>query len=73
MLIAIGFIFTFIQGVHNRLFLGKVVIDLPLYDTFFVVAHFHMVMGVSPIMVLLAALYHWYPLMTGRMFNENLG
>jgi len=73
MLFAIGFIFTFTHGGLTGLFLGNVVIDLPLSDTYFVVAHFHMVMGVSPIMVLFAAVYHWYPLMTGRMFNEGLG
>lgn len=73
MLFAIGFIFTFIHGGLTGLFLGNVVIDLPLSDTYFVVAHFHMVMGVSPVMVLFAAIYHWYPLMTGRMFNETLG
>ncbi|MFT7320943.1 cytochrome c oxidase subunit I [Congregibacter sp.] len=73
MLFAIGFIFTFTHGGLTGLFLGNVVIDLPLSDTYFVVAHFHMVMGVSPIMVLFAALYHWYPLMTGRMFHEGLG
>ena len=58
MLFAIGFIFTFTHGGLSGLFLGNVVVDLPLSDTFFVVAHFHMVMGVSPIMVLFAALYH---------------
>jgi cytochrome c oxidase subunit 1 len=73
MLFAIGFIFTFTHGGLTGLFLGNVVIDLPLSDTYFVVAHFHMVMGVSPIMVLFAAVYHWYPLITGRMFNESLG
>lgn len=73
MLFAIGFIFTFTHGGLTGLFLGNVTIDLPLSDTYFVVAHFHMVMGVSPIMVLFAAIYHWYPLMTGRMFNERLG
>jgi len=73
MLFAIGFIFTFTHGGLTGLFLGNVVIDLPLSDTYFVVAHFHMVMGVSPIMVLFAAVYHWYPLITGRMFNEKLG
>ena len=73
MLFAIGFIFTFTHGGLTGLFLGNVVIDLPLSDTYFVVAHFHMVMGVSPIMVLFAAIYHWYPLLTGRMFNEALG
>jgi cytochrome c oxidase subunit 1 len=73
MLFAIGFIFTFTHGGLTGLFLGNVVVDLPLSDTYFVVAHFHMVMGVSPIMVLFAAVYHWYPLITGRMFNETLG
>ena len=73
MLFAIGFIFTFTHGGLTGLFLGNVVIDLPLSDTYFVVAHFHMVMGVSPILVLFAALYHWYPLITGRMLNVALG
>ncbi len=73
MLFAIGFIFTFTHGGLTGLFLGNVVIDLPLSDTYFVVAHFHMVMGVSPIMVLFAAIYHWFPLASGRMFNETLG
>jgi len=73
MLFAIGFIFTFTHGGLTGLFLGNVVIDLPLSDTYFVVAHFHMVMGVSPILVLFAALYHWYPLITGKMFNATLG
>jgi cytochrome c oxidase subunit 1 len=73
MLFAIGFIFTFTHGGLTGLFLGNVVIDLPLSDTYFVVAHFHMVMGVSPVMVLFAALYHWYPLITGRMFHTGLG
>jgi cytochrome c oxidase subunit 1 len=73
MLFAIGFIFTFTHGGLTGLFLGNVTIDVPLSDTYFVVAHFHMVMGVSPIMVLFAAIYHWYPLITGRMFNQTLG
>jgi cytochrome c oxidase subunit 1 len=73
MLFAIGFIFTFIHGGLTGLFLGNVVIDLPLSDTYFVVAHFHMVMGVSPILVVLGAIYYWYPKMTGRMLNETLG
>ncbi len=73
MIFAIGFIFTFTHGGLTGLFLGNVVIDLPLSDTYFVVAHFHMVMGVSPILVLFAAIYHWFPLASGRMFNERLG
>ena len=73
MLFAIGFIFTFINGGLTGLFLGNVAVDLPLSDTYFVVAHFHMVMGVSPILVVFAAVYHWYPKITGRMFDEKLG
>jgi cytochrome c oxidase subunit 1 len=73
MLFSIGFIFTFVHGGLTGLFLGNVIIDIPLADTYFVVAHFHMVMGVSPVLVLFAALYHWYPKVTGRMFNETMG
>ncbi len=73
MLFAIGFIFTFIHGGLTGIFLGNVVVDLPLSDTYFVVAHFHMVMGVSPILVVFGALYHWYPKITGRMWNDTLG
>ena len=73
MLFAIGFIFTFVHGGLTGLFLGNVTVDLPLSDTYFVVAHFHMVMGVSPILVVFGAIYHWYPKITGRMWNERLG
>ena len=72
MYFAIGFIFTFIHGGITGLFLGNVVIDLPLSDSYFVVAHFHMVMGVSPVLVVFAAIYHWYPKISGRMFNEGM-
>ncbi len=73
MLFCIGFIFTFIHGGLTGLFLGNVVVDLPLSDTYFVVGHFHMVMGVSPVLVVFASIYHWYPKITGRMFNDTLG
>ena len=73
MLFAIGFIFTFIHGGLTGLYLGNVAADIPLSDTYFVVGHFHMVMGVSPIMVIFGAIYHWYPKITGRMFNNTLG
>jgi cytochrome c oxidase subunit 1 len=73
MLFSIGFIVTFVNGGITGLFLGNVVVDVPLSDTMFVVAHFHMVMGVAPIMVVFGAIYHWYPLITGRMLNETLG
>jgi len=73
MLFAIGFIFTFTHGGLTGLFLGNVTVDLPLSDTYFVIGHFHLVMGVSPILVIFAALYHWYPKLSGKMFNERLG
>jgi cytochrome c oxidase subunit 1 len=73
MLFAIGFVFTFINGGLTGLFLGNVTVDVPLSDTYFVIAHFHMVMGVSPVLVVCGAIYHWYPKMTGRMTNETLG
>jgi len=73
MLWATGFIFTFIHGGLTGLFLGNVTVDLPLSDTYFVIGHFHMVMGVSPVMVLFAAIYHWFPKMSGKMPNRVLG
>src|ERR1700741_1919587 len=73
MLYALGFIFTFINGGLTGLFLGNVTVDVPLSATYFVVAHFHMVMGVSPILVVFGAIYHWYPKITGRMLNDTLG
>ena len=73
MLFAIAFMFSFIHGGLSGLFLGNVSVDVPLSDTFFVVGHFHMVMGVSPILVIFGAIYHWYPKITGRMWNDALG
>ncbi|MCC4118002.1 cytochrome c oxidase subunit I [Aromatoleum toluclasticum] len=73
MLFAIGFISTFVIGGLTGLFLGNVSVDIPLSDTYFVVAHFHMVMGVSPILAIFGGLYHWYPKITGRLLDERLG
>ncbi|HYZ33898.1 MAG TPA: cytochrome c oxidase subunit I [Crenalkalicoccus sp.] len=73
MLFALAFIVTFVNGGLTGLFLGNVVVDVPLSDTMFVVAHFHMVMGVAPIFVILGGIYHWYPKVTGRMLDETLG
>ena len=73
MLFSLGFIVTFLNGGLTGLFLGNVTVDVPLSDTYFVVAHFHMVMGIAPILVIFGAIYHWYPLITGRMMNETLG
>ncbi len=73
MLFAIGFIFTFIHGGLTGIFLGNVSVSVPLSDTMFVVAHFHMVMAIAPVMVVMGAIYHWYPKMTGRMLHDGLG
>jgi len=73
MLFAIAFIVTFVHGGITGLFLGNVVVDVPLSDTMFVVAHFHMVMGVAPLMVVFGGIYHWFPLVTGKMLHEGMG
>jgi cytochrome c oxidase subunit 1 len=73
MLWCIAFIVTFLNGGITGLFLGNVSVDVPLSDTMFVVAHFHMVMGVAPIFVIFAAIYHWFPLASGRMLNNAMG
>ncbi|WP_082616583.1 cbb3-type cytochrome c oxidase subunit I [Massilia sp. Root418] len=73
MLFALGFISTFVLGGVTGLFLGNVSVDIPLSNTYFVVAHFHMVMGVSPVLAVFGGIYHWYPKISGRMFNETLG
>ena len=73
MLFCLGFIVTFVNGGITGIFLGNVSIDVPLSDTYFVVAHFHMVMGIAPLMVIMGAVYHWFPLVTGRLLSEKLG
>jgi cytochrome c oxidase subunit 1 len=73
MLFALAFIVTFVNGGLTGLFLGNVVVDVPLSDTMFVVAHFHMVMGIAPIFAIFGAIYHWYPKVTGRLLGDRLG
>src|SRR5947199_596083 len=73
MLFAIAFILTFVNGGLTGLFLGNATVSVPLSDTMFVVAHFHMVMAIAPILVVFGAIYHWYPKITGRMLNDSLG
>ena len=73
MLFSIGFLITFVVGGLSGLFLGNVIVDVPLSDTYFVVAHFHMVMGVAPVLAIMAGIYHWFPLVTGRLFDDRLG
>jgi cytochrome c oxidase subunit 1 len=73
MLFALAFLMTFVLGGLTGLFLGNVSVDIPLSGTYFVVAHFHMVMGVAPLLVVFGAIYHWYPKITGRMLNDTIG
>ena len=73
MLYALAFIVTFVNGGLTGLFLGNVVVDVPLSDTMFVVAHFHMVMGIAPIFAIFGGIYHWYPKVTGRLLSDTLG
>ena len=73
LLFAVAFIFTFLAGGLTGLFLGNVIVDVPLSDTYFVVAHFHMVMGVAPVLVVFGSIYHWFPKITGRMMNDKIG
>jgi len=72
MLFALGFLFTFLNGGLSGLFLGNATVDVPLSDTYFVVGHFHMVMAVAPILVIFGAIYHWFPKISGRMYNVFL-
>jgi cytochrome c oxidase subunit I len=73
MMFAIGMVSFFISGGLTGLFLGNAALDINLHDTYFVVAHFHLVMGSASIFGMLCGVYHWYPKMFGRMMNEKLG
>ena len=73
MLFSIGLVSTFITGGLTGLILGDSALDINVHDTYFVVAHFHLVMGISALYGLFAGVYHWFPKMFGRMMNKNLG
>src|SRR5438552_142879 len=73
MLFAIGFVSLFVAGGITGLVLGQTSLDLPMHDTYFVTAHFHLVMGVASIFGMFAAMYFWFPKMFGRLMNESLG
>jgi len=73
MLFAIGFVSLFVSGGLSGPFLAQPVLDIPLHDTYFVVGHFHLIMGVAAIFGMFAATYYWFPKMFGRMMNESWG
>ena len=73
MLFAIGLVSFFISGGLTGIILGDSALDINLHDTYFVVAHFHIVMGSSAIFGMFAGVYHWFPRMFGRMMNKRLG
>ena len=73
MLYAIGFVSLFVSGGLSGPFLAQPVLDIPLHDTAFVPAHFHLIMGVAAIFGIFAATYYWFPKMFGRMMNETWG
>jgi len=73
MLFSIGLVSFFISGGLTGIFLGNASLDINLHDTYFVVAHFHLVMGSAAIFGMLAGVYHWFPKMFGRMMNARLG
>lgn len=73
MLFAIGLVSTFITGGLTGIILGDSALDINIHDTYFVVAHFHIVMGASAIFGMFAGVYHWFPKMYGKMMNKKLG
>jgi cytochrome c oxidase subunit 1 len=73
MLFSIGLVSFFLTGGITGIFLGNSAIDIQLHDTYFVVAHFHLVMGSASFFGMVAGVYHWFPKMFGRMMDERLG
>jgi cytochrome c oxidase subunit 1 len=72
MLFAIGFVSLFVSGGISGPFLAQPVLDIPLHDTYFVIGHFHLIMGVASIFGMFAATYYWFPKMFGRMMSESM-
>ncbi len=73
MLFSIGLVSTFITGGLTGIILGDSTLDINVHDTYFVVAHFHLVMGISALYGFFAGVYHWFPKMFGRMMNKTQG
>ncbi|MCS6822383.1 MAG: cbb3-type cytochrome c oxidase subunit I [Microscillaceae bacterium] len=73
MLFSVGLVSLFISGGVTGIILGNNALDIQLHDTYFVVAHFHLVMGSASFFGMVAGIYHWFPKMFGRMMDEKLG
>ena len=73
MLFAIGLVSTFITGGVTGIILADAALDITVHDTYFVVAHFHVVMGLSAVFGMFGGVYHWFPKMYGKMLNTRLG
>ena len=73
MMFSVGFVSLFISGGLTGIFLGNSSIDIQLHDTYFIVAHFHIVMGVAAFFGMFAGVYHWFPKMYGRFMNRTIG
>ncbi|NQV53409.1 MAG: cbb3-type cytochrome c oxidase subunit I [Flavobacteriales bacterium] len=73
MLFSIGMVSTFISGGVTGIILADSALDINLHDTYFVVAHFHIVMGLSAVLAMFAGVYHWFPKMYGKMMNRKMG
>lgn len=73
MLFAIGLVSTFITGGVTGIILADAALDITIHDTYFVVAHFHVVMGLSAVFGMMGGVYHWFPKMFGKMMNTRLG
>ena len=73
MMFAIGLVSTFITGGVTGIILADSALDIAIHDTYFVVAHFHIVMGMSAVFGMFAGVYHWFPKMYGKMLNKRLG
>ena len=73
MMFAIGLVSTFITGGVTGIILADSALDIAIHDTYFVVAHFHVVMGMSAVFGMFAGVYHWFPKMYGKMMNTRLG